>query len=117
MGSSKLYLELERKRGAIWARVLGNMLQRPSRVVGTLLVGNAVAFVLYGVVLTSVLAERFHYRTKGCGRTVGTSGDRNDRDPHFRRIPAQTLFRMDPDRALSLFAIPCASSIPCFGCQ
>jgi len=61
----KLYLELERKRGAIWARVLGDMLQRPSRVVGTLLVGNAVAFVLYGVVFTSVMGQMLPILNQG----------------------------------------------------
>ena len=107
VGSSKLYLELERKRGAIWARVLGDMLQRPSRVVGTLLVGNAVAFVLYGVVFTSVMGQMLPILNQGAAFelvvrvVIGTVvvlilGE----------FLPKLLFRMDPDRALSLFAIP-----------
>ena len=107
VGSSKLYLELERKRGAIWARVLGDMLQRPSRVVGTLLVGNAVAFVLYGVVFTSVMGQMLPILNQGAAFelvvrvVIGTVvvlilGE----------FLPKLLFRMDPDRALSLFAMP-----------
>ncbi|MBK7241054.1 MAG: HlyC/CorC family transporter [Flavobacteriales bacterium] len=107
VGSSKLYLELERKRGAIWARVLGDMLQRPSRVVGTLLVGNAVAFVLCGVVFTSVMGQMLPILNQGAAFelvvrvVIGTVvvlilGE----------FLPKLLFRMDPDRALSLFAIP-----------
>ncbi|MBP6312657.1 MAG: HlyC/CorC family transporter [Flavobacteriales bacterium] len=107
VGSSKLYLELERKRGAIWARVLGDMLQRPSRVVGTLLVGNAVAFVLYGVVFTSVMGQMLPIVSQAAAFeliirvVIGTVvvlilGE----------FLPKLLFRMDPDRALSLFAIP-----------
>ena len=107
MGSSKLYLELERKRGAIWARVLGDMLQRPSRVVGTLLVGNAVAFVLYGVVFTSVLGRTLPILSQGdtiellVQIVIGTIVILI-----FGEFLPKLLFRMDPDRALSLFAIP-----------
>lgn len=107
VGSSKLYLELERKRGAIWARVLGDMLQRPSRVVGTLLVGNAVAFVLYGVVFTSILGRTLPLLNQGdtvellVQIVIGTIVILI-----FGEFLPKLLFRMDPDRALSLFAIP-----------
>lgn len=107
VSSNKLYIELERKRGAIWARVLGDLLQRPSRVIGTLLVGNTVAFVLYGVVFTRILTRSLPTLGQGsvvdllvqvliCTIVILMLGE----------FLPKLLFRMDPDRALSLFAIP-----------
>ncbi len=107
VSSNKLYIELERKRGAIWARVVSGLLKRPGRLIGALLVGNNIALVLYGVLMAKVLEP-----------WLGTFGT----NPAFILV-AQTfistliilllaeflpkaLFRIDPNGALSLFAIP-----------
>jgi putative hemolysin len=55
VSSNKLYIELERKRGAIWARLVSVMLKRPARVIGALLVGNNIALVLYGILMAQLL--------------------------------------------------------------
>ena len=34
VSSNKLYIELQRKQGAIWARLVADMLKRPARVIG-----------------------------------------------------------------------------------
>ena len=52
LSSNKLYIELERKRGAIWARLISPLLKRPERVIGALLVGLVI---LYGAGLIPVL--------------------------------------------------------------
>ena len=51
VSSNKLYIELERNRGAIWARLVSGLLKRPARVIGALLVGNNMALVLYGLLM------------------------------------------------------------------
>ncbi|MEZ4808187.1 MAG: hemolysin family protein [Flavobacteriales bacterium] len=105
LSSNKLYLELERKRGAIWARVLGGLLQRPARVIGTLVVGNTIALVLYGSVLSHVIAVQLAgmstipsllLQILACTLVILVAGE---------FIP-KLLFRMDPNRALALFAFP-----------
>ncbi len=55
VSSNKLYIELERNRGAIWARLVSGLLKRPVRVVGALLVGNNLALVLYGLLMAKLL--------------------------------------------------------------
>lgn len=50
-GSNKLFVELERQRGALWTRLLGGSLQRPAQLMGVLLVGNTLALVLFGTLL------------------------------------------------------------------
>lgn len=56
-GSNKLFVELERQRGALWTRVLGNALQHPPQVMAALVVGGSVGLVLFGTVLAHVLAD------------------------------------------------------------
>lgn len=56
-GSNKLFVELERQRGALWTRVLGNALQRPSQLMAALLVGNTIGLVLFCTALTHALAR------------------------------------------------------------
>jgi len=55
VSSNKLYIELERNRGAIWARLVSGLLKRPVRVIGALLVGNNLALVLYGLLMAKLL--------------------------------------------------------------
>lgn len=55
VSSNKLYIELERNRGAVWARLVSGLLKRPARVIGSLLVGNNLALVLYGLLMAKLL--------------------------------------------------------------
>ena len=55
MASNKLHLELMKKRGDINARILSPFLERPSRFIATMLVGNNIALVVYGIEMAHVL--------------------------------------------------------------
>ncbi|MBK9146448.1 MAG: HlyC/CorC family transporter [Flavobacteriales bacterium] len=109
VSSNKLYLELERKRGAWWARLIGFLQRRPARVIGALLVGNNIALVVYGVLVAEALEPWL--------ATLGLSP--------WLVLAVQTtlatllilvvaefmpkaLFGLDPNRALALFALPLA---------
>ncbi|MFZ1694834.1 MAG: hemolysin family protein [Flavobacteriales bacterium] len=109
VSSNKLYIELERKRGAWWARLIGFLQQRPARVIGALLVGNNIALVVYGVLVAEALEPWL--------ATFGLSP--------WLVLVLQTilatllilvvaeflpkaLFGIDPNGALALFALPLA---------
>ncbi|MBK7946583.1 MAG: DUF21 domain-containing protein [Flavobacteriales bacterium] len=51
VSANKLYVELERQRGALWARVMAVLQKRPDRLIGALLVGNNIALVVYGLLM------------------------------------------------------------------
>ncbi len=55
VASNKLHLELMKKRGDINARILSPFLERPSRFIATMLVGNNIALVVYGIEMAHVL--------------------------------------------------------------
>ncbi|MBP6698698.1 MAG: HlyC/CorC family transporter [Flavobacteriales bacterium] len=104
---NKLYIELERKRGAIWARLISAMQRRPARVIGALLVGNNIALVVYGVVMAGVMEPwlaRF-----GLGNVfmlVAQTVLSTLLILVVAEFLPKALFRLDPNRALSVFALP-----------
>ncbi|QCR24038.1 hemolysin family protein [Pontibacter sp. SGAir0037] len=55
MSANKLQIELDEKNGILSGRILNYLLQRPSRLMGTTLIGNVLALVLYGIIIAGVL--------------------------------------------------------------
>ena len=107
VSSNKLYIELERNRGAIWARLVSVMLKRPARVIGALLVGNNLALVLYGLLMAKLLQPwllGFGYgaafvlvaQTVLSTLLILVVGE----------FLPKAVFRIDPNTTLSAFALP-----------
>ncbi|MBF9253135.1 HlyC/CorC family transporter [Pontibacter sp. 172403-2] len=55
MAANRIQIELSEKNGVLSGRILGYLLQRPARLMGTTLIGNTLALVLYGFAIASVL--------------------------------------------------------------
>jgi putative hemolysin len=53
--SNKLKVELDKGKGLITARILSAFYRDPSRLIGTLLLGNNIALVIYGIAMANVL--------------------------------------------------------------
>ncbi len=107
LSSNKLYVELERKRGAIWARLVSVLLKRPARVIGALLVGNSIALVLYGIVMGEVLGPWLHsFGFGGAFVLVSQTVLSTLLILVVAEFLPKALFRIDPNRALSVFALP-----------
>lgn len=107
VSSNKLYIELERNRGAIWARLVSGLLKRPARVIGVLLVGNNLALVLYGLLMARLLQPSLEAFGHGdvfvlVAQTVLSTmlillvGE----------FLPKAVFRIDPNLTLSVLALP-----------
>ncbi|MBI1221127.1 MAG: DUF21 domain-containing protein [Bacteroidetes bacterium] len=59
LSSNKLRIELKNKQGVLWGRILSTYLKRPSRFISTVLVGNNVSLVIYGIFMEGVLNSWF----------------------------------------------------------
>ena len=55
MSVNKLQIELSEKNGVLSGRILWHLLKYPSRLMGTALIGNTLALVLYGFAIAGVL--------------------------------------------------------------
>ncbi len=55
VSSDKLHIELQRQKGAITGRILSHFVANQSQFIGTSLVGNTAALVLYGILMANFL--------------------------------------------------------------
>ncbi|HEY0977154.1 MAG TPA: hemolysin family protein [Flavobacteriales bacterium] len=105
--SNKLYVELQRQQGALWARLVARPLQRPARVISALLVGQAIALVVLGIHLAAQLGPWLRPLVP------------NEAGALLLSVPVSTLvallvveflptvlFRADPHFALQMLALP-----------
>jgi len=105
--SNKLYIELERKGGALWARIISGLLNRPGRLIGALLVGNNIALVVYGILMAKWLEPwLFSLVASGVFVLVMQTIISTLVILVLAEFLPKTLFRIDPNRVLSIFAIP-----------
>ncbi|MBP8822731.1 MAG: HlyC/CorC family transporter [Flavobacteriales bacterium] len=109
LGSNKLYIELQRKQGALWARVTASLLKKPARVVSALLVGHTIALVTYGILMAQLLEPPLRGIHPHPGFILVAQvllstvvilvlGE----------FLPKALFRMDPNAALTVLALPLA---------
>ncbi|GAB3825448.1 hemolysin family protein [Pontibacter rugosus] len=57
MAANKIQIELSEKNGVLSGRILGFLLKRPARLLGTVLIGNTLALVLYGFTIAAILNQ------------------------------------------------------------
>lgn len=107
VSGNKLYIEVQRKQGAIWAKVTASLLRRPARVISALLVGSTIALVAYGAVMARLLEPglRAIYPHEGFVLVMQTLLSTLLILVVSEFLP-KALFRSDPNGALSVFALP-----------
>lgn len=111
ISSNKLKIELDRKNKLTSGRILSFFTRHPSDFVSTILVGNNIALVLYGMAMAALLEPVLMNLLPGALR--------NDSVVMILQtllstllilllaefLP-KTLFRLNPDRIISIFALP-----------
>ncbi|MFD3293764.1 hemolysin family protein [Aquirufa sp. KTFRIE-69F] len=55
VSSNKLYFELKAKQDILSAKIIANFNQQPSRFIGTMLIGNTLSLVAYGIFMEEFL--------------------------------------------------------------
>jgi CBS domain containing-hemolysin-like protein len=53
--ANRLKIELETKQGSVFARITSGFLRKPSQFIGTMLVGNNIILVIYGILMAMLL--------------------------------------------------------------
>jgi putative hemolysin len=105
--ANKLKIELDNKQGHFSARLLSGFLQKPSKFIGTMLVGNNLALVIFGIFMAKWLEPVFVnwgmsevsvllFQTIVSTLIILFAGE---------FIP-KTLFRINSNFLLNLFALP-----------
>jgi len=109
--SSKLKIELQKKSGSLSGKLLSRFVESPSGFLATTLVGNNIALIVFGImmskllepVLLGILPQNFHsefyiliLQTLLSTALVLLAGE------FFPKI----IFRINPDKLLHFFAVP-----------
>ena len=59
VSSNKINIELEKKQGDFLGKILGKLTAKPSKYIATMLIGNNIALVIYGLKMGDVLVRWF----------------------------------------------------------
>jgi CBS domain containing-hemolysin-like protein len=107
LSANKLKIELENKQEIFSAKLLSNFLKRPSRFIGTMLVGNNLALVFYGILMARLLDPilRDYGLTEAGILTVQTIISTLIILFAGEFIP-KTLFRVNSNFVLTVLALP-----------
>jgi len=63
VSANKLKIEIDRKNKPTWStNILSHFIQMPSRFIGTMLIGNNIALVIYGLMMTEFISHDFLVR-------------------------------------------------------
>jgi len=57
VSSNKIHLELEKKKAGIIAKILSKLTENPSKFIATMLVGNNIALVIYGLFMGDFIMD------------------------------------------------------------
>jgi len=59
VSSNKIHIELEKKQDSLFAKTLTKLTAKPSKFIATMLIGNNIALVVYGLFMGDLLVEWF----------------------------------------------------------
>ncbi|MCA4899970.1 MAG: hemolysin family protein [Bacteroidota bacterium] len=55
LSANKLQIELQAKQGVLWGEIMSKFMKNPSRFIGTTLIGNTLALVLFGIYMAQLI--------------------------------------------------------------
>jgi CBS domain containing-hemolysin-like protein len=109
ISSNKLRIEIDKKNNFILARILSIFTHHPSRYIATMLVGNNIALVIYGIAFARMLRQpienTIHSDSEALILLIQTILSTLIILFTAEFLP-KTLFRINPNGALKLFAVP-----------
>ncbi len=111
VSSNKLRIELEKGKGLLSARLVSGFVKNPSRFIGSMLLGNNISLVIYGIAAAAILEPVLHgllpvnFNSDGIILTLQTLVSTILILITAEFLP-KILFRLNPNGLLSFFAVP-----------
>ncbi len=111
--SNKLKIELDRKQGVFAADIVAHFVRHPKMFIATMLVGNNIALVIYGLYMGEAIVHLFEVNTPAFAAALGEYGMLITQTLLstvivlvFGEFIPKAIFSINPNRWLNLFAIP-----------
>lgn len=109
LSANKLRLEVDKNRNALNSRLLNIYTKNPSRYISTMLVGNNIALVIYGLAFSKIIEPSLanYVSTQSAGLLIQTLLSTIIILVFAEFLP-KALFRVNPNFAINIFSIPVA---------
>ncbi len=107
VSSNKLRIEIDKKRGYLVSSFLSVFTKHPSHYIATMLIGNNVSLVIYGLAMAGLLNPYLeqYISSDGAILTIKTILS-TIIILIFSEFLPKTVFRVNPNRVLRVFALP-----------
>lgn len=107
ISANRLKIELDKKQGKYAAKILSNFLKSPAKFIGTMLLGNNVALVIYGILMAKILQPLINYYSSNEFLTLLLQTIISTLLVlFFAEFFPKAILRKNPNRVLLLAAIP-----------
>jgi len=113
VSSNKLHIEVQGQKGSMTGKILTGFQNKPSQYIGTTLIGNTLALVIYGVFITRLLEPFILNNLPEFMRNEGTALVLQTIVATMivlvtAEFTPKSIFLINPNRMLSTFAFPMA---------
>ena len=109
VSANKLYFELQAKQGVITGQIISKYLKNPSKFIGTMLIGNTLSLVAYGIFMEGFLHHEIeHYFPILNGLVAGLIASFIGTVIILMtsEFTPKSIFLLNPDGFLEVLAIP-----------
>ena len=95
VSSNKMLFEVEREERSLTSRIIDIFYHHPNNFISTLLIGNNIALVIYGMLMAKFIDGLLLQTLVSTGIVLFTG-----------EFLPKTLFRINPNRMMRMFAMP-----------
>jgi len=110
LSANKLQIELQGKQGKAWGVIMSRFLKDPSTFIGTTLIGNTVALVLFGILMAQFIDPVLEHFFEGDNDEVLRLAIETTVSTLFILFTAEflpkSLFLINPNLVLAALAVP-----------
>ena len=106
VASNRMLAEMDREKGGLSQRCLTVFYQHPSHFVSTMLVGNNIALVVYGILFAQIFDQTLFYALSDGMRVTADTLLSTVVVLFTGEFLPKTLFKNNPNSMLTFFAIP-----------
>ncbi len=106
VSSNRMLAEMDREKGGVSQRVLSVFYQHPSNFVSTMLVGNNIALIIYGIFFAQIFDRTLFYSFDDGMRVTADTLLSTLIVLFTGEFLPKTIFKSNPNMMLTIFAIP-----------
>ena len=106
VSSNRMLAEMDREKGGLSQKAISVFYQHPSNFVSTMLVGNNIALVIYGILFAKIFDQTLFYSLDDGWRVTCDTLLSTLIVLFTGEFLPKTIFKSNPNMMLTIFAIP-----------